>query len=66
MSFDYASKKDIVPFGELLFAGAFDTNELGTMSAVERALENRKELILLDPHPDAKGIDHDFRSPWRI
>jgi hypothetical protein len=62
-SFNYASKKDIVPLGELVFAGALDTREIGISPVVEMALEHRKELILLDPHPDATGIDHDFRSP---
>jgi len=38
-------------------------NEFGTSELVETALENRDELILLDPHPDATGIDHDFESP---
>lgn len=62
-SFNYASKRDIVPFGELVFAGALDTNEVGSSRAVEMVLEHRKQLILLDPHPDATGIDHDFQSP---
>ncbi|MES2273603.1 MAG: hypothetical protein V4487_05390 [Chlamydiota bacterium] len=38
-SFNYASKGDIVPFGELFFAGALDTNEFGTTKLVEIALE---------------------------
>lgn len=62
-SYNYASKKDIVPFGELLAAGALDPGLIGVSGCVQTALENRKELILLDPHPDATGIDHDFRSP---
>jgi len=62
-SYNYASKKDIVPFGELVYASALDTNEFGTSKLVETALENRDELILLDPHPDDTGIDHDFESP---
>ena len=62
-SVNYASKKDIVPLGEVVFYSFFDTNELGISSAVETALERRNELILLDPHPEATGIDHDFQSP---
>lgn len=62
-SFNYASKKDLVPLGELIFASAIDPNEEGTSQALEIALERHKELILLDPHPDATGIDHDLRSP---
>jgi hypothetical protein len=30
---------------------------------MEISLERRQELILLDPHPDVSGIDHDFQSP---
>ena len=52
-----------MPLGEVVFYSFFDTNELGISSAVETALEHRKELILLDPHPEATGIDHDFQSP---
>ena len=62
-SFNYASKKDIVPFGELVFASSLDSNEYGTSKIVEQALDNREQLILLEPHSDAVGIDHDFQSP---
>jgi hypothetical protein len=65
-SLRYASKKDIVHLGELLFAGALDTNEIGISRTLETILENRKGLILLNPHPDATGIDHDLRSPTFI
>ena len=62
-SYNYASKKDIVPLGELFFAGAFDTKEVGSSTRVDMVMELRKQLIILDPHPDAVGIDHDFQSP---
>jgi hypothetical protein len=62
-SFNYASKKDIVHFGELVLPGFFDSSECGTSKTMEMILEYRKELELLDPHPDATGIDHDFESP---
>ena len=61
-SFNYASKKDIVHYGELLHAGALDTSEVGVSKNLARILENREQLILLDPHPDATGIDHEFES----
>ena len=32
-------------------------------SRLGAAMERAKNLILLDPHPDATGIDHDFQSP---
>jgi hypothetical protein len=65
-SYNYASKKDIVPLGELFFAGAFDTKEVGSSNRVDMVMELRKQLIILDPHPDAVGIDHDFQSPTFI
>src|SRR3989344_9052547 len=62
-SFNYASKNDVVPLGEMAFYGALDSNEVGISKPLERAVEHHKQLILLEPHPDATGIDHDFQSP---
>ncbi|MDE3045868.1 MAG: hypothetical protein KGJ02_04405 [Verrucomicrobiota bacterium] len=62
-SFNYASKNDPVPRGEILFFGLLDSNEVGTSKALEEAFKNREQLILLEPHPDAGLIDHDFQSP---
>jgi|GEM_PF-5096297 len=62
-SFNYASKKDIVHYGELTTAGFFDSSETGSSKYMEIMLNNREQLILLDPHPDAKNIDHGFQSP---
>jgi hypothetical protein len=61
-SFNYASKRDIVPVGELVVAGMLDTNEFTTSKGLEMILENHKQLIRLEPHPNAIGIDHDFQS----
>lgn len=60
-SINYASKKDIVPLGEILFAG-FNESEI-RKEMVKTALEHYQSLILLDPHPEALGMDHDFQSP---
>ncbi len=60
---NYASELDIVHLGELFHAGFFDSNECGTSRLMEQILENRKQLILLKPHPDATGIDHGLQSP---
>lgn len=62
-AFNYASKKDIVHTGELVLPGFFDSNETEMSSYMKIIQDKRKELILLDPHPDATGIDHDFQSP---
>lgn len=62
-SFNYASKNDIIHYGELLHGGFFDSNETGTSYHMQTLIEDREELILLDPHPDAKGIDHNYRTP---
>lgn len=62
-AYNYASKKDVVNYGEFFWASAFDSTECGTSKIVERILELRSQLILLDPHPDATGLDHDFQSP---
>ena len=60
-SYNYASKKDIVPFGELAFAGALSTNEYSTSPVLEMAMEHHEELIILEPHPDATEMDHNFQ-----
>lgn len=65
-SFNYASKRDIVPLGELTFHSALDSNECGMSKPCEIAWEHFQELILLEPHRNAKGIDHDFQSPTFI
>ncbi len=62
-SYNYASKKDIVHFGELVTAGFFNSSETGNSKYMEIMLENREQLILLDPHPGSTDIDHDFQSP---
>ncbi len=64
-SYHYASKKDIVHYGEnahtLLMAGFNDESEQTGM--LKQLMENKDQLILLEPHEEAKGIDHDFESP---
>ncbi len=64
-SFNYASNRDIVPLGEVVFtAGIVGAHpDLEPSEAWTMLLENRKELILLEPHTNATGIDHDFQSP---
>lgn len=61
-SFNYASKRDVVPYGELVFASGLDPNECGISKVTQDVLERRQHLILLDPHPEAPLFDHDFQS----
>ncbi len=61
-SFNYASENDIVHYGELIHPSFFDPNETGMSPVLKMKLEQREQLILLEPHPDAKGIDHDFQT----
>lgn len=58
-SFNYASKNDLVPYGEIVL-------HTGLRASVEKLAhvhEALKELIILEPHPDAPLFDHDFKSP---
>jgi hypothetical protein len=69
-SFNYASKKDIVHRGEDVIAMiGFAIQDASTEDAVmlqQQRLEthrrNKAQLILLDPHKGATGIDHEFLS----
>lgn len=65
-SFNYASKSDVVYLGELLHAYSVGQNEDGQSELFQAALDKQNQLILLDPHPDAKGMDHAFQSPTFI
>ncbi|MBS0626396.1 MAG: hypothetical protein JSS32_10130 [Verrucomicrobia bacterium] len=62
-SFNYASTRDIVHYGELFHAGLLDTHDFRTSVPMNMAQEHREQLIMLEPHPEATGIDHDFQSP---
>ena len=64
-SYHYASKKDGVHLGEnIVTLGAVGSlNQAWQREAFEQLIENKKQLIILEPHPDATGMDHDFESP---
>jgi hypothetical protein len=64
-AFNYGSKRDIVPYGELYYAATLDPEDPEKkFKLVEAAAELKKQLIILKPHPNATGIiDHDFQSP---
>lgn len=64
-SFNYASAKDFVHKLEpspppLVESLTIDDVIVPTFG---EGIDDRGELIILTPHPDAKGIDHEFRSP---
>jgi hypothetical protein len=61
-SYNYVSKKDFLHCGEILFFNEPATDERGLSEHVVKTLEHYEQLILLDPDPNAVGIDHYFQS----
>jgi hypothetical protein len=63
-AFSYASKKDPVHLGEDLYTYFQRTfsDESQQQEPLQQLLDSKEKLILLDPHPDAKGIDHDYEG----
>ena len=65
-SFNYASKgRDFVHYGEIAHAVLSpESFPIPDVSGILTAIEHHKELILLEPHPDAPNLlDHAFMSP---
>lgn len=62
-SFNYSSKRDIVPYTGILRASFFDSEEVGMSTASKVAWEHHEQIIWLEPHPDAELLDHSFQSP---
>ncbi|MBX9838518.1 MAG: hypothetical protein K2X69_09425, partial [Silvanigrellaceae bacterium] len=62
-AFNYASKNDIVHYGEIVFASFLDPSDMESSDLMQTLIQDRKELVFLDPHPDAEGIDHGFDTP---
>jgi hypothetical protein len=60
-SFNFASKRDIVPFAEAILK--YDADAPYEERIAEPSRQALKELVLLDPHPDAKRFDHSLDSP---
>ncbi|MBM3184112.1 MAG: hypothetical protein FJZ64_02255 [Chlamydiae bacterium] len=56
-SYNYASKRDVVPYSET-FAHAL----LNPLQAIQN-IKHYDELVFLDPHPDAPPLDHILSSP---
>lgn len=63
--FDFASENDFVHYGECIFTHliASFNNESERQEMLTMLAENRRQLTLLKPHEDAKGIDHSPQSP---
>ncbi len=64
-SFHYASKKDIVHYGEnahTLWMAAFNEEEEQRMM-YDQLRDNKERLMILEPRENAEGLDHDFESP---
>lgn len=51
-SYNYASRRDVVPYGKFLT----ERQNIENLAALT-------ELIILDPHPEAPWFDHGFESP---
>jgi hypothetical protein len=58
----FASKNDLVPkIGPI--ARAIADSRMNPFSLLPNILNAFDQIQQLEPHPDAKGMDHDFRSP---
>ena len=60
---NYASKNDMVPYGELVVASSLNTNEYKDSRLLGMALKDREELVLLEPSSDEVGMGHNFQNP---
>lgn len=57
-------KNDIVHLGEDLVAQiTADLNDTDREKILHTLSESKAQLILLEPHKDATGLDHEFISP---
>ena len=61
----YASKRDPIHLGEDIHTLALaDINgEPIRTELIKQLMANKQRIIFLEPHPDAKGIDHELESP---
>lgn len=58
-AFNYASTRDVVPYAKI-----FSSLIAGNILQARAEWQNiRKNLVLLEPHPDADWFDHAFLSP---
>ncbi len=66
-SYNYASKNDVVHYGEDLVMQLLVDHSVHDedfrQKIIDKLHENKSELIFLEPHKDAEGLDHDINSP---
>jgi hypothetical protein len=61
----YASKNDLIHLGEnlhtLIIADL--SGEPIKRELLEQLMKNKERIIIVEPHPDEKGMGHDFENP---
>lgn len=64
-AYNYASKKDVVPYAEEFYVRFLGLDGEEGEFQLQEVIKRREHLILLDPHPDVSflDIDHHFQSP---
>lgn len=63
-AYNYASKKDLIPYVELLYAKGCESTDSDDIPEYTREVKRLQEKIIwLEPHPDASTLDHEFQSP---
>lgn len=64
-SYNFVSKRDIVPHLQYAYKGAFMANlsDEEQQEIFQQEKADAKEIIALEPHKDAGIVDHSFRSP---
>jgi hypothetical protein len=70
-AFNYASKNDIVHYGHPLHVyyradAMFGNSEQEKIEYLMKESNIYNQLILLEPHEGAKGLDHELQSPTFI
>ena len=62
-SYNYASARDFVPYGEAITDAIKDVLSIVGLFYPSESMENLKELIILKPAEGAPLLDHSFNSP---
>jgi hypothetical protein len=64
-SYNFVSKRDIVPHLQFAFKGFLTANlsDEDQQEIFQQEKLDAQEIIVLEPHKDATGLDHSFQSP---